>query len=148
LKDQESELHYIFTTLRYCTLKNILLLYIVPAPTSVMLSSSTPNIVRPIGSTVILTCTVHVELSTALNDSVIVRTVQSGPDGFTVVNMSQSILGGSHIFTTTARISSFGQAQSGVYSCAATVHFMPTTTYNTTNSSTIVDCTHITTGEI
>ena len=127
----------------------ILLLHAVPAPTSVMLSSSASNPVRPIGSTILMTCTVHAELSIALDDSVIVKTVLSGPAGFTAItNTSQPILGGSHIFTSTAMIRSFGQAQSGVYSCAATVH-SHTAYSNTTSSSAIIfDYTRITTGKI
>jgi hypothetical protein len=112
-----------------------------------MLSSSAPNPVRPIGSTVVLICTVHVELSTALNDPVIVKTVLSGPAGFGATNTSQPILGGPAALTSTVMISSFGQTQSGVYSCAATLHYdMPTS--SNTSSSAIVDYTQITTGEI
>ena len=96
-----------------------------------------------------MTCTVHVELSTALNDPVIVKTVLTGPAGFTATNTSQSLLGGSHIHTSTAMISSFGQTQSGVYSCAATLHSVPTDAYSgTTSSSAIVDYTRFTTGEM
>lgn len=114
-----------------------------------MLSSSTSNPVRPIGSTVILTCTVHVELSIALDHPAIIQTVLNGSAVFTVTNTSQPILGGPAILTSTAMISSFGQAQSGVYSCAATLHFLSTDTYsNTISSSSIVDYTRITTGEI
>ena len=94
-----------------------------------------------------MTCTVHAELSIALGDSVIVKTVLSGPAGFTATNTSQPILGGSHIFTSTAMIRSFGQAQSGIYSCAATIH-SHTAYSNTTSSSAIIfDYTRITTGK-
>lgn len=114
-----------------------------------ILSSSTPNPVQPIGSTVVLTCTVYVELSPAVVDPVTVKAVLNGPDGFMATNTSQPILGGSTIHTSTAMISSFGQTQSGVYSCTATLHSMLTNAYGNTNSSSAkVDYTQVTTGEI
>ena len=117
-----------------------------------ILSSDTPNSVRPIGSTIVLTCTVYVDilvLSLAMNDSVTVKTVMSGPGGFMFTNTSQPIgrsAGGSITFTNTAMISSFGQTQSGNYSCTATLHSL-TNAYNNTNNVT-VDYTRVTTGEI
>ena len=121
----------------------------VPGPVSVRLSSSTPNPVRPIGSTVVLTCTVYA-LSPGMDDSVIVKTVLNGPAGFMATNISQPILGGSITFTSTAIISSFGQTQSGVYSCTSTLHSDSTLTnaYNNTSGSAAVDYTRVTTGEI
>ena len=124
-------------------------MYAVPTPTSVVLSSSASNPVRPIGSIVLMTCTVHAELSIALDDSVIVKTVLSGPAGFTAItNTSQPILGGSHVFASTAMIRLFGQTQSGIYSCAATLHSHTAYSNTTSRSAIIVDYTRITTGEI
>lgn len=114
---------------------------------SVMLSSSTPNPVRPIGSTVTLTCTVYVELSPAVDEPVTVKTVMNGPAGFMAINTSQPILGNSNTYTitVTAIITSFGQTQSGVYSCTATLH---TNTYTNASGSVTVDSIRVTTGEI
>ena len=85
-----------------------------------------------------------------MDDSVIVKTVLNGPAGFMATNISQPILGGSITFTSTAIISSFGQTQSGVYSCTATLHSDSTLTnaYNNTSGSAAVDYTRVTTGEI
>ena len=75
--------------------------------------------IRPVGSaTVTLTCTV--ELSPAVDVTVTVNTVWTGPDGF-MVNRPAGRVGSTTAYTSTAMVSSFGRDQSGVYTCTATV---------------------------
>ena len=56
--------------------------FAVPAPTSVMLSSSIPNPIPPFGSDVTLTCAV--ELSPAVDVPVTVNTVLTTDEGFMI----------------------------------------------------------------
>ena len=72
-----------------------------------------------VGSTVTLTCTV--ELSPAVDVSVTVNTVWTGPAGFSTTNTAQAMAGNTTTYTSTAMVSSFGRAQSGYYNCTATV---------------------------
>ena len=80
-----------------------------------MCKSDTPNPVRLIGSTVILTSIVYVELGPAVDVPVTLSTVWTGPDNFTATNVSQLILGiSSTMYDITSRtvISSFRRDQS------------------------------------
>ena len=77
-----------------------------------------PNPIRPIGSTLTLTCTV--ELSPLVDIPVTVNTVWTGPAGFIANNTAQPVMGSSTTYTSIAMIHSFGREQSGVYSCSAT----------------------------
>ena len=91
----------------------VILLSSVPAPTSVMCKSDTPNPVRLTGSAVILTSIVYVELGPAVDVPVTLSTVWTGPDNFTATNVL--ILGiGSTMYDITSRtvISSFRRDQS------------------------------------
>ena len=83
-----------------------------------------------------------------MGDPVTVKAVLNGPAGIMATNTSQLILGGSTIHTSTAVISSFGQTQSGIYSCTATLHFMLINTTVTVTSDAKVGYTQVTTGEI
>ena len=91
---------------------------VVPAPTSVNVTSDQPNPIRPFGSTVTLTCTVvlaeYVECLT-------VNTEWTGPNGFSQNEMAQR-MGSTTTYTSTAMVSSFGRDQSGDYTCTATVN--------------------------
>ena len=112
-----------------------------------MLSSSALNPVRPIGSAVTLNCTVHVELSLAVDAPVTVNTVWTGLDGFRTTNTLQPDAGGTTTYTSTAMISSFGRNQSGVYTCAVILSSSSTNSY-LINSSTTSDSIQVTTREI
>ena len=87
----------------------------VSAPTFVTVSNSSVIV----GSTVTLTCTV--ELSPAVDVPVTVNTVWTGPAGFSTTNTAQAMAGNTTTYTSTAIVSSFGRAQSGNYTCTATV---------------------------
>ena len=79
--------------------------------------SDKPNPIRPVGSTVILTCTVV--LSPAIDIPLIVKTVWTGPNGFRVTNTAQPVMGSTTIYASTVTVGSFGREQSGVYHCNA-----------------------------
>ena len=84
---------------------------------TVSVTSDQPNPIRPIGSTVTLTCTVVLaEYVVGLT----VNTEWTGPIGFSEKGMAQR-MGSTTIYTSTAMVSSFGRDQSGDYNCTATV---------------------------
>ena len=111
-----------------------------------IVSASSSNPVRPIGSAVNLTCTVHVELSPAADVPVILNIVWTGLDRFTTVNASQPVLGSFTTYTSVAVVSSFGRNESGIYTCTASLSSLPTNLY-LNNGSTMSELIHITTGE-
>ena len=84
---------------------------------STMVTSSKPNPIRPVGSDVILICTV--ELSSAVNILVTVNVQLSDPAGSPLTTTIPSISGST--YTSTAIVRSFGRDQSGNYICTATV---------------------------
>lgn len=119
----------------------------VPAPTSVILSSSTPNPVRPIGSTVNLICIVHMELGLAVDVPVMLTIKWTGPDGFTATNTSRPSMGGTAASNTSRVVfSSFGREQSGIYTCTAILSSSSTNLY-LINTSTTPESIHVTTGK-
>ena len=120
----------------------------VPTPSSVILSSSTPNPARPIGSAVTLTCTVHVELSQAVDIPVTINIAWTGPAEFTTTNTLFHVGMQSTIkFNSTAMISSFGREQSGVYTCTATLNSTQSNITYITNSRATTGSIRATTGE-
>ena len=106
------------------------------------LSSSTDNPVRPIGSAIILTCIVHVELSPAVDVPMTLNTVWTGPEGFMAANTSHPVM---TTYTTTTMINSFGRNESGIYTCAAALSF---STIYLINGTAITDSVQVTTGKI
>ena len=115
-----------------------------------MLKSATPNPVRPIGSTVNLTCIVYVELGSAVDVPVIVSTVWVGPNGFTANDTSQPISGiSSTMYYNTSRavISSFKRSQSGVYTCTVTLIASSSTRSYLIDSITTSGSIRVTIGE-
>lgn len=92
--------------------------------------------IRPIGSDVTLTCTV--ELSTAVNVSVTINIQLTDPSWNVLTATTTYVFGLRHI--TTAIVSSFQRAQSGVYICTATV-IPPSLFLNTVSQSAAVRVT-------
>ena len=92
----------------------------VPAPVSVSVVNNKPNPIRPIGSTVTLTCTV--ELSPAVDIPVNVNIQLRDPVRRTLTTTLPLVSGSS--YTTTAMISSFGRNQSGIYTCTVNVNLV------------------------
>lgn len=89
----------------------------VPAPESIATVSNKPNPIRPIGSTVTLSCIV--ELSPAVDVPVNVNIQLRDPAGRTLTTTLPLVSGSS--YTATAMISSFGRSQSGIYTCTVNV---------------------------
>ena len=99
-----------------CTLNKpfcALNLITVPAPASIAIVSNKPNPIRPVESTVTLTCTV--KLSPAVDVPVMVNIHLSDPAG-SPLNITLPVVSESS-YTTTAMISTFGRNQSGIYIC-------------------------------
>ena len=72
--------------------------------------------IRPVGSTVTVTCAV--ELNPMVDIPVTVVMEWTGPAGFMTTNTAQRV---SVDYTSTAVISPFGRNNSGIYTCRATV---------------------------
>ena len=95
---------------------------IVPAPTSIIPSANGPT---PLQQNGILTCVIHINLSSEMDVPLTVNTTLRGPDGqYIVSNISQPVAGG----TTTTYTSAFaissalGRNLSGNYTCVATLN--------------------------
>ena len=88
----------------------------VPAPTQVIVTTSKPNPIRPIGSAVTLTCSM--QLSLAVDIPVIVIASLRGPLG-EANSTSPEALGPT--YSSNALIHSFAADHSGLYSCTATI---------------------------
>ena len=80
-----------------------------------MVTSNKANPIRPVGSNVILACTV--ELSSAVDVPVTVNTVWTGPAGFSTTNTAQPVMGSTTTYTSTVIVHSFGKNQNGEYRC-------------------------------
>ena len=118
--------------------------FTVPAPISVMLSSSIPNPIPPFGFNVTLTCAV--ELSPAVDVPVTVNTALSTPQGFTTTSNAQPVMGSSTNYATISTISSFMRSDSGLYLCEATVS-LPSNAY-ISDSRTVSHSVRVTTGKM
>ena len=95
-------------------------------------SQANPIQVRPIGSTVTLTCTV--ELSPVVDVPVTVTTMWTGPAWFITTNTAQPVMGSTTTYTSTVMVNSVGRNQSGNYSCRATVRSSSSNTFLTGNA--------------
>ena len=80
-------------------------------------NQTNPLMIRPIGSTVTLTCTA--DLDPAIDVPVTVNIQLSDPAGSPLSTTTPSVSGST--YTTAAIISSFGRSDSGVYNCSAVV---------------------------
>ena len=95
--------------------------HLVPAPTSVVPSASSPTPVQQDGT---ITCTVRIDLSPEMDIPLTVNTALRRPDGYyTMTNTSQPVIGGSIAsYTSTFMISSLRERNlSGNYICVATL---------------------------
>jgi hypothetical protein len=100
-------------------------------------------IVRPLGSTVTLTCVAY--LDPAIDVPVTMNIQLSDPAGRTLTTTTPSVSGAT--FTTTATISSFGRSNSGVYTCTAAVSPSPSNQFLSSSSSQS-ETLRVTTGEV
>ena len=114
--------------------------FIVPAPSSVTVTSGQANPLaeRP------LTCTVV--LDSSVDVAVTVNTVWTGPDNFNRNIMAQQ-MGSTTTYTSTVMVSSFGRDQSGDYTCTATVSSASLSPFITGNPS-MSGTSRITAGEL
>ena len=98
--------------------------------------------VRPVGSTVTLTCTA--DLDPAIDVPVTINIELSDPAGSPLTTTAPSASGSN--YTTAATISSFGRSDSGVYTCTAAVSPSPSNSF-LSNSSSLSETFRVTTGE-
>ena len=103
----------------------------VPAPVSVTLSSSITSPIRPVGSDVILNCSVVLKTGTEFNIPLTVNFDISRTDPVVslLTTTAPSVSGST--YTSTATVTSFDRGDSGVYTCTATVSSMTPNTYLT-----------------
>ena len=86
-----------------------------------MISISISNPVLPIGSAANLTCNIHLALSPALDASVVMKVVWTGPHQLIITNSSQPVVQDTTTYTSTFVISSLERNHSGVYGCEVTL---------------------------
>ena len=118
-------------------------IHAVPAPVSITLLSDPVSPVRPVGSTVTLTCTV--EFSPAVDAPVTVWTVWTGPAELLTTNIAQPIMGNTSTYTSTTVVSSFGRNQSGSYIC--TINISSLSPYITDNNGSYYEVVKISVGK-
>ena len=112
-----------------------------------ILSSSTPNPLRLIGSAVNLTCTIHVELNPAVDIPVTVNIEWYSLERRTVINsVSQPVTGGVATYSSTDMINSFERNQSDFYICSTSLSSTVTNAYIISRWRS--DTIEVTTGEI
>ena len=95
-------------------------------------TSDLPNPIRPVGSTVTLTCTIVLP---EYVDGLTLNTELTGPNGFSENGTAQR-MGSTSTYTSTTMVSSFGRDQSGNYTCTATVSSTSSFLIGTTQSGT------------
>ena len=93
----------------------------VPNPI-VVITSTAVSPIRPVGSTVTLTCTVY--LSPLVDVPVTVNVQLSAPAGVTITPVTNSVMENTTRYTSTFMIYSFGRNQSGEYTCITTVELV------------------------
>ena len=108
----------------------------------ILTDQTNPLMVRPIGSTVTLTCTA--DLDPAIDVPVTVNIQLRDPAGSPLITTTPSVSGSN--YTTAAIISSFGRSDSGVYTCTATVSPSPSNPF-LSNSTSQSETFRVTTGE-
>lgn len=113
---------------------------LVPVIISVEVTSNKPNPIRPIGSTVVLTCTV--EVKKAIDIPVIVNIGWTGPELQYEPQHSRNVAESSDIinrYISTQQIMQFRVEQSGNYTCLATVTVTVMAINTTTSDSHLTD---------
>ena len=92
----------------------------VPAPSYVIVRSNKPNPIRPVGSNATLMCTVGIQYSTVHPTVPLMVAIHlTNPVGVVLNTTVHSVSGPT--YTSTATVESFQRAQSGVYTCEATL---------------------------
>ena len=125
---------------------NRFLIILVPRPTAIRMSMNqvNPLMVRPIGSTVTLTCMADVD--PALGGVPVTVNIQlRDPAGRLLTATTPSVSGST--YSSMATISSFGRDQSGLYTCSATVSPSPPNSF-LSDSSPQHETLRVTVGEL
>ena len=90
-----------------------------------MITSTPVSPIRPIGSTVTLTCTVDLSPLVDVPVNVTAQTAQiSAPLGVVFTPITNSVMENATRYTSTATVSPFERDQSGEYTCMATVELV------------------------
>ena len=106
-------------------------------------SQTNPLMVRPIGSSVTLTC--MADFDPVINVAGVTVNVQlSAPAGSPSITTTPSVSGST--YSSMATISSFGRTDSGVYTCTVTVSPSPSNLF-LSGSSSRSETLRVTTGE-
>ena len=106
----------------------IVCIHSVPVPDSLILTSSKPGPIWPVGSDVSLACIVKLNPTVVESDlPQLMVDVQLSRDGTPLALASPTINGMTFIYTT--QLNLFGRSDSGNYTCTATVRPQPTVTY-------------------
>ena len=113
-------------------------------PTAIRVSTNqvNPLMVRPVGSSVTLTC--MADLDPAIDVPVTVNIQLRDPAGSPLTTTTPSVSGST--YSSMATISSFGRDQSGLYTCSATVSPSPPNSF-LSGSSSRSGTLRVTTGE-
>ena len=129
-----------------------LLIHAVPGPTNVSITSDQDNPIRPIGSTVNVTCVACIDLSNRpeidilLTIDMVIELIGQERIPLKDTSKSFTVLQSNHTYNSTATISSFGRNRSGSYKCTINITTSTTPTIflvEHTNSKSV----HITTGK-
>ena len=117
---------------------NLHLFIIVPAPSSVTVTSNQSSPIRPFGSNVSLTCTV--ELTSAVDVLVTVNTVWTGPAGV-ILYPTHTVMDRFNIHISTATVGSFTRNDSGNYTCMASANSTSVFLSESTSKSSTINLT-------
>ena len=101
----------------------ILCMHSVPPPTSMTITTDQDNPIRPIGSSVNVTCVTHVDLSSELeiDVSLTMNIRLTDPNSNLLGSKLFTVLQSNHTYHSTAIISSFGRNNSGLYKCSVNI---------------------------
>ena len=117
----------------------------MPRPAAIRVSTNeiNPLAIRPIGSTVTLTC--MADLDPAIDVPVIVNIELSDPAGIPLTATAPSVSGST--YSRMATVSSFGRNDSGLYTCSATISPSSSNSF-ISDSSSQSETLRVTVGEI
>ena len=119
--------------------------YVVPTPSSIILTSSDTSSLQIVGSDVTLTC--MLELNPAIVETdlpLLMVDVQLSRDGTPLALTGPTVT--ETTFTYTIQLNSFGRSDSGNYTCTATVRPQPSSTYLTGSETLLSDTISIKAG--
>ena len=119
--------------------------YVVPTPSSIILTSSDTSSLQIVGSDVTLTC--MLELNPAIVETdlpLLMVDIQLSRDGTPLALTGPTVT--ETTFTYTIQLNLFGRSDSGNYTCTATVRPQPSSTYLTGSETLLSDTISIKAG--